>query len=1028
MRLDNTLLRGLMAMIKPTRRATEVKNGRKPLSLFLLGILLLSTQTALAAAPVISPSSLEASLTKGGEISENFTSNPSAYSWGLTTGSVGNISDTVGAETTYSYPDPGNLEHCDKKTALIFACVYDSSEVLTCSQNTTNNIKITYKDPLELSGTAPPLQGKPGTEVTFEISFSGGKGPYSASSTRNAEVNVDNANKKLTYSYTIASGTTSPSLTDTVTLTGQTTECGGDSATLQVTIEVLPPLAVNPSTLTLTGAPGETKTGTVKISGGTRPYSLEERTYLKGASATLSTDTVTYTINIPNDASPGTQNDKITVIDNEGEKRDVTVQVQVSQTLTVKPQTLQLAGAPGERVTSQVVSISGGKAPYNAQKNLPQASIALSGNSLTYSIDIPQNASGSLSDTIRVTDAAGVQRTVDVKVEVSQSLSVAPQTLSLTGVPGERVTSQVVSISGGKAPYNAQKNLSQANIALSGNSLTYSIEIPQDASGPLSDTITVTDAVGTKKTIPVEVTVLPPLTATPSSVELSVMSQVGVTGEVSREINVSGGLPPYTLQVTGKNSRIEPGQLAGPGSATYTINIPSDSPATTIADKILVSDATGSQFEILVSIAVSASNPLSSRTDLTPNQQSVAIAVETVCPQLHAMKNRTPDQEDLYIQCSTMIRNADSSAIPQTLNEITNEQADAASSAAIQSGTAQFANIGARLGALRSGAKGFSMRGLTINIDGQPVTPDQIASLTGQALRGGAASADDFGRWGVFINGSYNFGKKDATENESGFDYDGGGVTAGVDYRFTDKLIAGGAVGFGKNNASFDADGGGLDTETWHVAAYGTYNWTENIYVDAIMEYGWQTHDSTRNIQYQLASDAVNRQALANYDGSQFGLSVGGGYDVTNGPYTYGLYARAGYLNIDVDDMQETGAQGLNLRMDGFNGTSVTTTVGARLSRAFSTNMAVFVPQIRFEWEHEYDDDAEILTAFFAADPTATAFGIETDDPDRNYFRLGLGVSAVFSKGLSGYLNYDATLGQENWTGNLFDLGVRWEF
>jgi outer membrane autotransporter protein len=87
----------------------------------------------------------------------------------------------------------------------------------------------------------------------------------------------------------------------------------------------------------------------------------------------------------------------------------------------------------------------------------------------------------------------------------------------------------------------------------------------------------------------------------------------------------------------------------------------------------------------------------------------------------------------------------------------------------------------------------------------------------------------------------------------------------------------------------------------------------------------------------------------------------------------------------------------------------------------------VLVPQARAEWEHEYDQDADTLVARFAADPTGTAFGIVSDSPDRDYFRIGLGLSAVFPHGLSAFVNYDTVLDKQDWTDHLIDVGLRWE-
>jgi outer membrane autotransporter protein len=61
-------------------------------------------------------------------------------------------------------------------------------------------------------------------------------------------------------------------------------------------------------------------------------------------------------------------------------------------------------------------------------------------------------------------------------------------------------------------------------------------------------------------------------------------------------------------------------------------------------------------------------------------------------------------------------------------------------------------------------------------------------------------------------------------------------------------------------------------------------------------------------------------------------------------------------------------------------------------------------------------------------DPTRSEFAIETDEADKNYFNLGIGLSAVFSQGRSGYLFYETRLDQDDVTLNTINAGLRIEF
>ena len=998
----------------------------------------------------LSPAVAQLPLTPGGAVSQRVTASAVGedcsrirYQWATDDDYWTYVNGA--AQARFDYSDPGNLQHCDQiESRIDVTAVCDYGEFLENIGTANSRVNVTYQDPLAVETPQVTLQGSPGQTVTFNTSFSGGRGPYTVTSSLGATVTVSPQGSTLAYSYVIPAGAR-PTLTDTVSLSGQSTECGGDSATILVTIKVGPELSATPSPLVLPpGAPGETVEGSVTVSGGVPGYSANANV---GETSTGG-NTVTYRYPIPGDAPEGTIDAAITITDSAENPQSITVPVQITVSgpaappIAVTPSPLVLPpGAPGETVEG-TLTVSGGVPGYTASANLGDASA--SGNTVTYRYAIPGDAAeGTIDDAvITITDSAENPQSITVPVQITVSgpitptLSASPSPLVLPpGAPGDTVEG-TLTVSGGMSGYTARANVGDASA--SGNTVTYRYAIPSDApDGTVDAVITITDSAEVPQsiTVPVQIAVsvpvAPPIAATPSPLELSALSRVGVEGEKTASFDVSGGTPPYFLSVaSGGSGTVKPARLDTAGQATYAVAIPASSAAVVISDLVVITDSSGNRIELPVTVDVAASDTLSSRADLTPNERNVARAIETVCPQLGMMSSRTAEQEDLFQQCRQMLENSSSSGIPNTLEQVTTEKARASTSVAVETGNQQLANIGSRLAALRGGATGVSLQGFTLNVDGQPVPAQMAAGALASQLSGGAASGDSaFGRWGFFLNGSFNFGDKDTTENETGFDFSTTGVTAGADYRFSDQLVAGGAVGYARSDTTFDSDGGGLDTETWHLAAYGTYGWSERGYVDAIVEYGWQSYDSTRNIRYQIASDTgvVSRKAKADYDGTQFGASIGAGYDFDKGPLSYGLYGRAGYVQVDVDGYRERGASGLDLSLDDFDATSVTTTLGARVSQVFNTSWAVLVPQARAEWEHEYDQDADTLVARFAADPTATAFGIETDSPDRDYFRIGVGLSAVFPHGFSAFVNYDTVLDQQDWTDHLIDVGVRWE-
>jgi len=139
------------------------------------------------------------------------------------------------------------------------------------------------------------------------------------------------------------------------------------------------------------------------------------------------------------------------------------------------------------------------------------------------------------------------------------------------------------------------------------------------------------------------------------------------------------------------------------------------------------------------------------------------------------------------------------------------------------------------------------------------------------------------------------------------------------------------------------------------------------------------------------------------------------------------------YAHLSVDGYNEKDPYntGLNLDIRSQSADSLTTSLGTQLSYAISTQVGVFLPKLGAEWEHEFMDDAYFITGSFVNDPdplNPTTFDITTDSPTRDYFRLSPGVSMVFPRGISAFLNYDVLLGYDNFNSNNFTFGLRYEF
>lgn len=381
----------------------------------------------------------------------------------------------------------------------------------------------------------------------------------------------------------------------------------------------------------------------------------------------------------------------------------------------------------------------------------------------------------------------------------------------------------------------------------------------------------------------------------------------------------------------------------------------------------------------------------------------------------------TPAQNDLIATCTKANAN----------EQLTPFQALAQTTLAFSVANQQFRNVKNRMALLRRGdARGINVSGLNGNPINQ-ILPTSLSQLSGQSIGGGASGDKDspFDKFGVFVNGNFGVGDKDGTDRELGFEYDSQGVTAGIDYRFTDNFVFGGTFGYNSIKSDFDASRGKLDLDGYSFSLYSTY-YNDDFYLDSIFSGGWNEYDTRRILQLP----GLNQTALGDTRGNDYSFNITGGYDFHEQGLTYGPYGRVSYQNVQIDGYQESpsipGAAGFGslVTIGKQNAVSLQTALGGQLSYAISTSFGVLMPTARAEWVHEFHDGSRPLSWQFSSVPTQTSFINLSDGSSRNFANLGAGLSATLTHGASAFLFYEAMVGRDNISEHSINAGVRAEF
>ena len=303
-------------------------------------------------------------------------------------------------------------------------------------------------------------------------------------------------------------------------------------------------------------------------------------------------------------------------------------------------------------------------------------------------------------------------------------------------------------------------------------------------------------------------------------------------------------------------------------------------------------------------------------------------------------------------------------------------------------------------------------------------------------------------RLGWYIVASHESLDKQQTPFEAGYDSDVAVVTTGIDYRFNEKIIAGLALNYGRWDGEIDI-GGDFDIDSIGLTAYATFVTEQGIFLDTIIEYTHKDYARRRFVSFvdeeQIPTLLLIRGiATADYGGKEYSASLLTGYDYHIDPISVGPRLGIRYLEIKNDAYQESGRfiegiagekeefntttpTGLELAFDKNTIRSLQSVLGFNANWKFKIRESRLIPQISLEWRHEFQDDQRTMDVRFVQDnrQNPLIFDYNNDKPDRDYFYLGGGVSAVFDNGLQASLGLHKMLGHDYYDSTTVTLGLR---
>lgn len=383
------------------------------------------------------------------------------------------------------------------------------------------------------------------------------------------------------------------------------------------------------------------------------------------------------------------------------------------------------------------------------------------------------------------------------------------------------------------------------------------------------------------------------------------------------------------------------------------------------------------------------------------------------------------------IQYLLLAKTTQQNAVAEALQQIAPEEFVAQSHLAIETSATQLRNISTRLYALRDGVSCIDFSGLNVELNEQVFAS---SFLTPTSLCPERNSMENLPRLGFFVNGSFSAGDRKATGRSAGFDFDTTGITAGVDYRVNANTVIGTAWGYAKTTADFMQQQSVIDAESYSFSLYGMLYEKDKFFIDTIYTYSRNQYDNQRTIHYSVMNRNVDQVAFSDNTGEQHAFSAALGRYFHYKRFSFTPQIRYEYIDLRTNEATETindtqaAGGSLALRIGKQKARSSTLSFGSDIQYTLQQSWGLLVPQAHIHAIYEFDNDAHALTGQFLNASSQQSFQFLTDQPDRVYFNLGVGVTAQFAPGKMLYINYEkvADLSNINWYA--INVGLRLAF
>lgn len=272
--------------------------------------------------------------------------------------------------------------------------------------------------------------------------------------------------------------------------------------------------------------------------------------------------------------------------------------------------------------------------------------------------------------------------------------------------------------------------------------------------------------------------------------------------------------------------------------------------------------------------------------------------------------------------------------------------------------------------------------------------------------------------WG---EGAGAFGRQNSSRDHVGFQYQSGSFLAGADKRIKENLLLGSGISLSRTGFSWNDSLGDGNISQANLGLYGSVL-TRPFFVDGALTGGVRKANVSRRVNFP----GVDRQAASSPDGYNLAARLNSGLDQKIGGWDFQPMARMDLIYVTQDALSESGADSLDLRVDGYKSWTWRGELGVRLARAFSFQSGLrVIPELWLGVGYQAPLDNRELKASLSGQPGS--FTVHGYSDASTSFLPGLGLTVQGWDQTSFFLRYEGDY-RSDFMGHTLNAGLRIPF